>query len=231
VTFDKIKGIDLVVADMRLCLWCGAIVNSTAYEALSSEGVDVQQSDFYAAQNDLDATVREIEAGGGLLNHLFRFTDKRGVFLDFGAGKANVAIYATRHFRKSIACERDTRSLEKTLSHIGRPENLEIARDIRDTTEPADVLFMWHVLEHLAEPSKFWASQADRLAADATIFLQIPLYRPQYVVKSHYVFHTERSLTRWARSIGAAPIEFGYDIEYGFLSMVAQRVPGVVATS
>jgi 2-polyprenyl-3-methyl-5-hydroxy-6-metoxy-1,4-benzoquinol methylase len=225
--FDRVRGTDTILADLFICSTCQAITNGAAYEQLATKKiVDVQHSDFYAlSPEDLEKTKAEIEASQGLFDALaksapFRSSD---TFLDFGAGKGNVAIKAASLFQRSIVCEWDTRCLERTLAAIGRPASLEVARDLKAVKGPVDVLFMWHVLEHLPYPSSFWRQHRHRLAEDATIFLQIPLFRAQHVVHSHYIFWTEKSLTRWADVLDAKPVHFGYDVENGFLSMIAKR--------
>jgi hypothetical protein len=99
-------------------------------------------------------------------------------------------------------------------------------RDFSEITDTISVLFMWHTLEHLPDPTAFWTQHSNKLADDAIIFLQIPLYRPQHVVRSHYVFYTEKSLTQWAAALSAVPLHFGYDTENSFLAMIARRNRG-----
>jgi 2-polyprenyl-3-methyl-5-hydroxy-6-metoxy-1,4-benzoquinol methylase len=105
-------------------------------------------------------------------------------------------------------------------------KNIEIVGDFSDLRTKIDVLFMWHVLEHLPEPTKFWRSHIHNLNDDALVFLQIPLYRPTSVCRPHYVFYTECSLKTWATAIRVQPVKFGYDLENGFLGMVGKYRSG-----
>jgi predicted O-methyltransferase YrrM len=226
VPFDRVRGVDLVLADFSICRACQAIVNVTAYKALETQSLaDIQRMDSHLHSEPLDITLSEIAGSQGLFDVLARFAPAKpdGVFLDFGAGKGPHAIKAAENFRKSIACDWDTRFLEKTLDTIGRPANLQVVNDVDTITDTVDVLFMWHTLEHLPEPSRFWQKRKHLLADDAAIFLQVPQFRPEHVVTGHYVFYSEASLTAWARQIGAAPVHFGYAPHVGFLSMIAAR--------
>src|SRR5436190_8897856 len=236
--FDEIRDIDRNVCIILMCLGCSALLNLHAYDSLrhSTEG-QIQQTDVYAVTPDdpSDHHLREIQRAGAYFDYLAgcgidtaRFADQ--VFCDFGAGRGYVALAACQRFRSVIACDWDTRGVSgvvQSLNELGSHyENLEVIGDFGDLHTKIDVLFMWHVLEHLQEPTQFWRSRIHSLNDDALVFLQIPLYRPTSVCRPHYIFYTERSLEFWATAIEVQPIQFGYDIENGFLGMVGKYRSG-----
>jgi len=223
--FDKIIGLNQH-SDILICNICHALVAVSSYDALKTKALeDVQYSGFYQDYElSRDSHIGGVESGDAVIrDFLFRsgIDPAEKIFLDFGAGRGYSAIAATRHFKKVYAVEMDTVHIS-SISSLFELNNLHITRDLQCVKDPIDVLFMWHTLEHLPNPSEFWLSHKSILSPDGMIFLQIPLYRPGNVVDSHYIFYTEKSLSAWAlSSFGAKPSYFGYDIENGFLAMIA----------
>lgn len=232
--FDRIRSMSGPDTDILLCPGCLALVNESAYAGLAARSEkQIQMTDFYAVGDEpAEAHLEEITKCQPffdyLLNEGFNETDfAHQVFCDFGAGRGYVAMAAAQRFRTSYACEWDTASIGRIRDALARADvtyaNLHVARDMAEIKEPIDLLFMWHALEHLPNPTEFWRSRLGQLSDKAAIFLQIPLYRPQSVVDVHFVFHTEKSLSRWAKNIGFAPVKLAYDTDNGFLGMVARR--------
>jgi 2-polyprenyl-3-methyl-5-hydroxy-6-metoxy-1,4-benzoquinol methylase len=234
--FDEIRDIDGHLCDILMCLECSALLNSGAYASLHDTTAEqIQKTDLYAAMpNDPpEVHLQEIERAAAYFDYLAqcgvdasRFADQ--VFCDFGAGRGYVALAACRRFRSVIAYDWDVRGILKIRGSVSRLHSdyakLEIINDLANVHAKIDVLFMWHVLEHLRDPTQFWRSHMHQLNDEALIFLQIPLYRPTSVCRPHYVFYTERSLQRWATEIGSVAVKFEYDTENGFLAMVAKRL-------
>lgn len=224
--FDYIRGTDGVLAALVSCHDCGAIINTTAYADLATRSAkDAQRTDFYVIDpGELAATSEDCADVFANLDKMVPLP-RDAVFCDFGAGHGRAALYATRLFRKSIACDWDTRAIEALVSKEGAPANLQIVDDIDRISEKIDVLYLWHALEHLPDPERFWATRMDRLSPGALILLQVPLCRPANVMSAHYVFYTERTLRRWASMMNATPVHIGYDDVRGFLGMVARASP------
>jgi hypothetical protein len=233
--FDVTPDIDGNICDILMCVECSALLNSYAYVSLHGLTAEqIQKTDLYAVTSDDPPSfhLQEVEQADSYFQYLAdcgidasRFGDQ--VFCDFGAGRGYVALAACRRFRSVIAQDWDTRGVSKirdSLRSMGSDyTNLDIVDDLATVQAKIDVLFMWHVLEHLPEPTEFWRSHMHRLSEGALIYLQIPLYRPAALCRPHFVFYTERSLERWASEIGFRPINFGYDPERGFLGMIARR--------
>lgn len=232
--FDRIRSLSGPETDILLCPGCMALVNESAYAGLAARSEkQIQMTEFYAvgdepAEMHLEEIAKCQPFFDYLLNEGFNeadFTDQ--VFCDFGAGRGYVAMAASQKFQTSYACEWDTASIGRIRDVLGRAgvnySNLRVARDMAEIKESIDLLFMWHALEHLPHPTEFWRARLDQLSEKAVIFLQVPSYRPQAVVDVHFVFHTEKSLTRWAKNIGFAPVKLAYDTNNGFLGMVARR--------
>jgi 2-polyprenyl-3-methyl-5-hydroxy-6-metoxy-1,4-benzoquinol methylase len=225
--FDKIEGLNQH-SDILICNTCHALIAVSSYDALKTKALeDVQNSHFYEDYElARSAHIEGVESGDASIKVLLL---KTGIepggktFLDFGAGRGYTAIAATRHFKKVYASEIDIQHIS-SIAALFELNNLQIVQNLQSIKDPVDVLFMWHTLEHLPDPSEFWMKHASIFSRDAIIHLQIPLYRPGHVVDSHYIFYTEKSLSVWAfSSLKAKPVYFGYDMKNGFLEMIARR--------
>lgn len=221
---------NLQPTDILVCGHCGALINAGAYEALGRVSIEqAQVTSFYSGSGMAHEDIRrEISGASGLLDFLAEnvaLGDDQ-TFLDFGAGRGFVAMAAAQRFKASYACEPSTHLVTSILEdyppELARPS---VVPSIKEVPEGIDVLFMWHALEHLPTPTELWQVEGARLNPGCVIFLQIPLFRPAHIVESHYVFYTESSLTMWAASaLRANIIRFAYDVERGFLTMIAKIV-------
>jgi sulfotransferase family protein len=99
-------------------------------------------------------------------------------------------------------------------------ESLELYHDLVKLSCPVDVLFMWHVLEHLPDPTAFWLKNRNILADRAELIVQVPMYRSDYVVDAHFVFFNEQSLRMWFSRIGGNLRRVLFDEENDFVTVV-----------
>ena len=214
--------------DILRCSDCRALINVSAFKALWSDPAkDHQTVSFYS----FDKTSRDehescIRAYRSVIDYLASQIDLAGreTFLDFGGGFGYAAFAASARFQRVIVCDSHPHLADavRTLFANEYP-NVVVVNDIENVSTRADVLFMWHVLEHLPEPTKMWRSLSHYLNPKCAIFVQIPEYDPRYVVDSHFIFYSEPSLRAWASAIGAYPIHFAPDTTLHFLSMIAVK--------
>ncbi len=214
---------------MWICRSCLAIVNGAAYDGLVKRDLRaIQATEFYSVPSSEgrefhQERLRDYEEILSWLWAQYSHDRSSATFLDFGAGRGYAALAASRVCRHAIICEWDVRAAGAVLKDLGHtPENIEIVQELKNASRKADILFMWHVLEHLPAPTEWWVKNCDALSEHFTAFVQIPLYRPAYVQDVHYIFFGKQSLTAWASQINAEVKEFGYDLENGFLTMIAQ---------
>lgn len=215
-------------ADIYACGQCSAILNCAAYSAAAASSAEAIQISDYRDVNDRTPQehLAEIKVGESIVDTLLELSGFRApnAFFDFGCGRGYTALAMSERCKRVIACEWVTRPVHRILSDFpGRFANVDVISDPGEVTEPADCLHMWHVLEHLAQPTQFWRQHARTLTPDATIFVQVPMYRPDYIVDCHYIFYNERSLTAWARKLSAEPTRFVFEPKVGFITMMAMR--------
>jgi 2-polyprenyl-3-methyl-5-hydroxy-6-metoxy-1,4-benzoquinol methylase len=230
--FDKVDVGPRGFASIYICRTCLALLNGAAYDALE-EGhvVDLQKTDFYAVSADEPAAshLDKIASYRQILEVFFQ-SEPRALadltFLDFGCGRGYAALAAAASCRRVVACDYDLapyRSVVTSLRDAGSfPDNIVAIDDMASTEERFDIVFMWHVLEHLPYPSAFWRDRRPHLRPEAAFIVQSPMFRPEYVIDAHFVFFTEPSLRRWAEEIGAASVEFRYDVPRAFIALHAR---------
>lgn len=227
--FDRINSIDGNVSDIAICPSCEAILNRTQYELLQTENPKkLQENQFYVVGDEEPVSHHETQVSNwGALFDWLSDRDPRNTadltLCDYGCGRGYLALAAAGRYRRVIACDWDLGPIKSVLHALEQPKNLILDTEL--LASGIDVLVMWHTLEHMPDPSSFWRAQRPRFRDDAMIVLQVPMYRPQHICQGHYIFYTEASLRRWAASIDAEPIEFGYDVPNNFLAMVARILP------
>lgn len=209
--------------DILQCQRCRVLLNAGAYEVLMETDIrSVQHTEHYCRDSSsMDAELAAIAAAGGILNHMFTKLSRPWhelTFCDLGAGRGYSAIAASQIFRRSIACEFDTSNIESVCRTVGQPPNLEIVDDADEISGQIDVLFGWHVMEHIHDLHCFLRGLRPKLANGCMLFLQCPCYRPDYLAACHYIFFNEVSLRRATQRLGFLELDIGFDVDRGFIS-------------
>jgi protein-L-isoaspartate O-methyltransferase len=195
------------VATVVRCEQCEAMINEQAYAKLAASSIqELQDTDFYKPGSD-DERAEHLEKLA-IYDHILdtlavngATLRRDGTFLDFGAGCGYAAAAASRRCRHCIICDMHPEVARTVLASLGI-NNVTVIDDIALTPYKADVLFMWHALEHLPDPTAFWIKNRKTLADRAELIIQVPLYRPDYVVDVHFVLYNEKSLRVWFEKIG-----------------------------
>lgn len=233
--FDRVDVGPRGVASIYICRTCLALLNGAAYDALEEgEVADLQKTDFYTVRADEPAAshLDKIATYQQVLELFFQREPRRLsdlTFLDFGCGRGYAALAAAASCRRAVACDYDLtafQSVAKSLRDAGSfPDNIVAINDIASASDRFDITFMWHVLEHLPYPTAFWRDRQPHLRPEAAFIVQSPMFRPEYVINAHFVFFTEPSLQRWAEEIGAAAVDFRYDVPRAFIALHARTNP------
>jgi 2-polyprenyl-3-methyl-5-hydroxy-6-metoxy-1,4-benzoquinol methylase len=219
--FEVARDINNRASQIFSCRSCMALLNGNGYAALARSGdEDIQKSALY----HLDDKIRADPEGaatdrGRVFEYMYTHVQRdwsRLTFLDFGAGAGVTSAAAARRFKRVIACEFDLGPAREMARLVKGGERIEFAKDLSGVKGPIDVVFMWHVLEHLPYPVRFWQQHAPKLAPNCVFYLQIPLYRPVSVFDAHCIFHNDASLRRWAKALNIEITKIEYDLEYGF---------------
>jgi hypothetical protein len=222
--FEVARQQDQKIVDILICSSCSVLINGGAYAAFEAQpdSREIQRTDYYTiGAPALAEEMEQVAKAQSMIKYLTERVDRNWAaltFCDLGAGRGYTAIAASESFSHSIACEFDLRNIREVCSVVGQPNNLELSDDIFKTRQNIDVLFAWHVLEHIPHLHNFIADLQETLNDDCTIFLQCPCYRPDYIVECHYLFFNEVSLRETMRQSGFREIEIGFDADNGFIS-------------
>jgi 2-polyprenyl-3-methyl-5-hydroxy-6-metoxy-1,4-benzoquinol methylase len=126
-----------------------------------------------AAEWESNATLRAVETArvAMLAEHLA----PGGPLVDVGAGPGGFAAAARDAGYAVTAIEMDERSCEYVRERLGirairSDEPIAALREL----EPARVISMWHVLEHLRDPAAMLATAADRLQEGGVLAIGVP---------------------------------------------------------
>ena len=218
------RDLNAQFTEVKQCRHCLAIFNGRAYSLLNeaTELKDIQRTDFYVPENkSLETLLNSVKEKGALLNYLFaKFSRdwRKSVFCDFGGGDGLVAIAASDVFQSSVLCDMDTRSVHEVCRAVGYPENLDIINNLSEVGQPIDVMFMWHVLEHIPEPADFLENIKPFLSSNCIFFIQCPAYRKEYLVDCHYTLFNRPSFEALFGLLGISLIEVSFDLENSFIT-------------
>lgn len=118
---------------------------------------------------DLEAWIKETEVDDEKRFHLYSdiITDKD--ILDFGCGTGGFLIRAKNKANKVYGIE-----LEKRLQNHFQQNNLDVYSDLDAFTNKVDYIFLFHVLEHIAEPLKILKKLKKVLKPNGQIVIEVP---------------------------------------------------------
>jgi hypothetical protein len=213
-------------------------VNRTALEDDVQRGdavLEIQQDNLecvYPPESQAQI-LQAIEINRGIVE-FFREQSQLGghlqdmVSLEFGIGRGYLLLAASQAFKRSYGTDLRPDIFEKTVEVVGKPGNVQVVTDCREIAEPVDVIFLWHVMEHLSSASNFLNYTKSFMPKGGYIFLQVPLYRPQYVVRSHYTFFNHRAITVMARSSGFVTEGIWHDVAHSFMTCLLRTTEGTL---
>lgn len=109
--------------------------------------------------------------------------------LEVGCSAGSFISVAKSHFCKCTAIELDSGFAKYTRER----QDVEVLEtpieDLSESDGPYDVICMWHVLEHLADPVEVLRKLAGKLNADGILFVEVPnVYDPLLTVWKNKTF-------------------------------------------
>jgi len=227
--FEQTRQIDGSPTRLLICRACLALLDLGSYADIDTgDPAAAQAGDYYevgalSAEEHL-ASIANAEEN--ILGYLLRRTSldpQPRVFCEIGTGRGYAALAAARRFKSAYALDFDLRHITAVGNQIGWPANLHIGRALQDVDVKIDVLMGWHALEHIPQPLTFLEDARSRMNPGGYLFFQVPLFRPAYLVKSHYVFYNEAAMRSLMTKAGMNVIEIGFDEVNGFLTVIAQN--------
>ena len=225
--FDQAR-INGQAVNILICKSCLVLLNEYAYERLAaSHGniLEVQTTEFYSI-SELNNEFIDSEVELNALNLSFIFSElnyePRGkVFLDFGAGRGTTALAASRYFGTVLATDFNQAVLLATLATHRCGRQIRVLKSLNEFRDQIDFVFAWHVLEHMDEPRHWLQSIRKSISLGGVLALQVPKYRAEYIIDSHYAFYSSISLEKLLFSVGFSEIKILHDFDNHYLTCLA----------
>ena len=206
-TFEDTLDIDGNIVVIEICLVCSALINRSSLERLLTAPENLQQ----AQTSDL-ATVYPIH--GHIRAELEKELDTHNDTLDFflaqaapdrdladmtlaeiGIGRGTFIRSAAQRFGKCYAVDLAYELFEATREHLAVPPNIVLLEAFKHVPEPLDVVLAWHSFEHVPRLYDLISEIRSALNPGGHLFFQVPLYRPDHLVESHYALLNRRAIT------------------------------------
>ncbi len=213
--YIECKSLDSGFATLYICKKCMAIYNSTA---------EVQTLDVLEWQKRWaeDPEFYKVPKGGefdeiiGNYNQVFKFFENDldvkfgGTYLEIGAGSGVMAAAALNFFEDVYAFDHVRERLAMTQEQVGA-EHYHIVTDETIKDVRADLILIWHALEHFLSPGGVFKLCASCLKKGGYVVIQVPVLSLEHVYPGHYYFYNEIALTEMAKLAGLRAIKFYYD--------------------
>lgn len=212
---------------VRGCCVCGTCFNEYAFSTLRNRRQEEIQIVDY---------VSELEVSGMSLRkrlsenaRLFRGIEQIfGVRLsgekaiDFGCGLGVSSIYLSRRYESINAVDFTTEGVRYLCRCLPKRASKVIpSADVQ--FDDVDLIFSWHVLEHLSEPTKVLDFLLGRLKPGGILMAQVPMLREQYMIDEHFCFYTERFLEYFRRRFPKYSIASVIDVDNSFLTLCVKK--------
>ena len=219
--------------EIHLCRECNCLV--PRFDLDSSRSAILRlQTDFWEAQwPDMTATeAQQLAADCACVGNYYApwLKPEGGPVLELGAGRGGLMEAMRRQGFTVLGCEpagqltRLARKAfgfdEQTLHHA---EAEIFLKWFRRTGQKAQVVFLWHVLEHIPEPYPLLRQIAGILNDRGLLIGQVPLLDREYVYETHLAFLSEPALHHAARQCGFTVEQFNYDIERRYMAFILKK--------
>ncbi|MEW9526649.1 methyltransferase domain-containing protein [Agrobacterium radiobacter] len=214
--------------EMCICSNCTSITNRTnlikergdSGEALK---VQIDSADGFYSQKIDDLRLQHNRDNISFLNYLVGHIIGGKNVVDLGAGEGYLAAAACSFYETAWAVDINVGLLTTTVPQFGLGDKLKVAGSLDDVPDTVDAVFMWHTLEHIPNAHDLGKAVAAKLNEGGLFIWQVPAYRDNYVVFSHYTFFNDHSARVFTESIGLEIVDVFHDEALQFLTVVSKK--------
>jgi len=239
--FEDILDVDGKIAVIEICLACSALVNRRALEVLRDDPAAMHKAQVTELRKVYPADPKQVAFGLNLeqeiphcLDVLDFFTTKAElprptkdlVSAEIGIGRGTLLRASAQVFGKSYGTDVDFGLFEQTRTQLPVPDNVVLLESLAHLPEPVDVILAWHTLEHIPRLHDWVATARLLLKPGGHLFFQVPLYRPENVVDSHYTFMNRRSVSVLAEMERLEVVDIWTDHYRHFLTSILRKPLG-----
>jgi len=204
--FEDTLDIDGNIIEVEICLVCSALINRSSLERHLTAPETLRETqttglaNVYPIHRDIRAELeREIVIHRGTLDFFLTHAapdrdPARMTMAEIGIGRGTFIRSAAQIFEKCYAIDLAYDVFEATREHLPVPQNIVLLEAFENVPEPLDVVVAWHSLEHIPRLYDLIAAIRSALNPGGHLFFQVPLYRPNHLVESHYVLLNRRAI-------------------------------------
>lgn len=233
--FEDTLDIDGGIVGIHICLVCSAIVNRSSLERLVAAPDKLRETQTkhlnraYAVGHYFSDTLeREVEKHRRTLDFFVSQTGARAtpgevICAEIGIGRGTLLRAAAGLFKRCYGVDLAYDLFEKTVGHLAVPENVVLLDSITHVPEPLDLVLAWHSFEHVPRLHDLVAAIRAVLKPSGYLFFQVPLYRPDHIVESHYTFLNRRAVAILAELERLKVIDMWTDHHRACLTCLLQK--------
>jgi SAM-dependent methyltransferase len=236
--FEDILDIDGAIAIIEICQACSALVNRGAIEHLQQHAESMHRAQVAELREVYPIDPREVAFGATLEEEIPHFLEVLNFFLtkadiarpptelisaEIGIGRGTLLRAAGKVFGKSYGTDIDFSLFDATTTHLPVPDTVILLESLSHLPEPVDVILAWHTLEHIPRLHDLIAAARLLLKPGGHLYFQVPLYRPENVVESHYTFMNRRSVSVLAEMQRLDVVDIWTDHNRHFLTSILRK--------
>jgi 2-polyprenyl-3-methyl-5-hydroxy-6-metoxy-1,4-benzoquinol methylase len=217
------KRFDSTANELRtvyLCRNCGLLYMEPL---MSSDEQGDSAKQYYSNQTETEY----INNNKSLINILLReiYDIKYKIFVDYGCGSGITALAAAyAGFSDVYGIDINIENAKNLSSKYPIPKHLEFYTSIKDIPKKADIVMLWHTLEHIPKAYNFLCELNMYCNKGNTqLFIQVPQYDTRYICMSHCNFFSETSMNYLLKRSGFIVDKFIYDNQASFMTVYAKN--------
>lgn len=176
----------------------------------------------------------EIREGmSGLLSFHAKFMPDRDAnhrIYDIGAGRGNLLASLLHHGFNSIGCEpsqplvaQARQNYQLTADQLTQETAHSFLDRHASEAGDVDVIFFWHVLEHMEDPVALLHKAKSFLKTTGVFIAQGPLLSVDYCYPEHFFLHSESNITWLAQELNMKVVFLEAENPERFVSFVLAR--------
>lgn len=236
--FEDILDVDGKIAIIEICQACSALVNRGAIEHLQRDPASMHRAQISELRDVYPVDPHEIAFGATLEGEIPHFHEALTFFLEqaeiklppgqlisaeIGIGRGTLLRAAGQMFGRSYGTDLDFTLFDATKSQLAVPDTVVLLESLSHLPEPVDVILAWHTFEHIPRLHDLIAAMRLQLKPGGHLYFQVPLYRPENVVESHYTFMNRRSVSVMAELQHFDLVDIWTDHNRHFLTSILRK--------
>jgi SAM-dependent methyltransferase len=227
--YIECKSLDSGYAALYVCKNCFAVYNSTAetqqMDVLEWQKRWAEDPDFYNVPTG-DEFAEMVSQRDPIFEFIQGDLDRKfsGTYLEIGAGSGLMAASALKFFDDVYAFDHVQERLKLTRKQVDK-RRYHVISDREIEGVQADMILIWHALEHLLSPGRVFKLCGRCLKDTGLVLIQVPILSFEHVYPGHYYFYNEIALTKMAELAGLKIEKFYYDHAMNAMTAAFSKAP------